>query len=221
MKLVSTVFKLSLLTAMIGWAFSVNGSGQTKPLTNADGFNYLRETGDYDSLRQAFDEAQTDGGATGARRSLNLIKFSALDGAKDGQFGISVAVDGNTAIVGASSVATGTFGQGSAYIFVKNGTMWTQQQKLLASGGMPSDAFGYTVPISGDTAIVGARLSKVRVEHQSRRGIRFYQKRHRLDADSETSRFGRRRSPSIRQQCGDERRYGDDRLVDEPQQRAC
>ena len=45
---------------------------------------------------------------------------------------------------------------GSAYVFVRSGTTWTEQQKLTASDGAASDWFGFSVSISGDIAIVGA-----------------------------------------------------------------
>src|SRR5262249_23032652 len=46
--------------------------------------------------------------------------------------------------------------QGAAYVFVRSGSAWTQQQKLTASDGVTNDAFGTSVALSGDTAIVGA-----------------------------------------------------------------
>ena len=45
---------------------------------------------------------------------------------------------------------------GSAYIFKRDGTSWSEQQKLLASDGAANDYFGLSVSISGDYAIVGA-----------------------------------------------------------------
>ena len=46
--------------------------------------------------------------------------------------------------------------QGSAYVFVRSGTSWSQQQKLTANDGAAHDGFGYSVAISGDTVVVGA-----------------------------------------------------------------
>ena len=89
----------------------------------------------------------------------------------DDNFGGSVAISGNTAIVGAygeGSDATGVNGDqnndnaansGAAYVFTRDGTTWTQQAYLKASNtetGAASDSFGYSVAISGNTAIVGA-----------------------------------------------------------------
>jgi hypothetical protein len=47
-------------------------------------------------------------------------------------------------------------GAGSAYVFVRNGTSWTEQQKLTASDASTGDFFGGSVAISGDTVLVGA-----------------------------------------------------------------
>src|SRR4029079_6711032 len=46
---------------------------------------------------------------------------------------------------------------GSAYVFVRSGTSWSQQAKLTASDAATGDAFGRNgVGISGDTVVVGA-----------------------------------------------------------------
>ena len=46
--------------------------------------------------------------------------------------------------------------EGSAYVFVRSGTTWSEQQKLTASDARPGDSFGWSVAVSGDTAVVGA-----------------------------------------------------------------
>ncbi len=78
-------------------------------------------------------------------------KLTASDGAAKDYFG-RVALDGDTAIVGAPSK-----GPGAAYVFVRSGTTWTQQKKLTASDGAAGDQFGVSLALSGDTAFVGAR----------------------------------------------------------------
>ncbi|MDH3328661.1 MAG: FG-GAP repeat protein [Desulfobulbaceae bacterium] len=82
-------------------------------------------------------------------------------------FGQAIAMGGDTVIVGAPyRASSGNFSQGAAYIFVKNGASWnnmTQSVKLLASGGAAGDQFGWSVAISGDTAVVGAPYHKVDV----------------------------------------------------------
>ena len=86
-----------------------------------------------------------------------IAKLLASDGSTNDQFGVSVSIssDGNTAIVGAYNDDSG---RGSAYIYTRSGTTWSQQTKLTASDGSSDDYFGYSVSISGDgnTAIVGA-----------------------------------------------------------------
>ncbi|WP_295442306.1 FG-GAP repeat protein [uncultured Thiodictyon sp.] len=83
-------------------------------------------------------------------------------------FGWSVAVAGDTVVVGAkyeSSNATGVNGNqadnsavyaGAAYVFVRSGTTWTQQAYLKASNAEASDDFGWSVAVAGDTVVVGA-----------------------------------------------------------------
>ncbi len=75
--------------------------------------------------------------------------------ASEHAFGGSVALSGDTAVVGAVKDAGGT-GAGSAYVFVRSGSTWSQQQKLTASDAAPNDAFGRSVAVSGDTTVVGA-----------------------------------------------------------------
>ena len=87
-------------------------------------------------------------------------------------FGSSVAISGDTLVVGAmyeSSGSTGVNGEqdvwgaavsGAAYVFVRNGETWSQQAYLKASNTDEGDLFGISVGISGNTIVVGA-------EHES------------------------------------------------------
>jgi PKD repeat protein len=83
-------------------------------------------------------------------------KLLASDGAAGDWFGYSVSVDGDTALIGAFFDDDNGVTSGSAYIFIFNGTTWTQQAKLLASDGSSYDWFGYSVSLDGITALVGA-----------------------------------------------------------------
>jgi hypothetical protein len=83
-------------------------------------------------------------------------KLTASDGEINDGFGFSVGISGNTAIAGAWNDAVVEGQQGSAYVFVRSGTTWTQQQKLAASDGSAADVFGISSAIEGDTVIVGA-----------------------------------------------------------------
>ncbi|MFZ5818263.1 MAG: BspA family leucine-rich repeat surface protein [Chloroflexota bacterium] len=82
-------------------------------------------------------------------------KLTASDGAAGDRFGGSVAISGDTAIIGANLDDDKGTNSGSAYVYTRSGSTWSQQQKLTASDGTPASNFGYSVAISGDTAIVG------------------------------------------------------------------
>ena len=88
-------------------------------------------------------------------------KLTASDGAAGDWFGQSVSLsgDGNTALVSAYTDDTvGGTDAGSAYVFVRSGSSWSQQAKLMATDGAASDLFGWSTALSGDgnTALVGA-----------------------------------------------------------------
>ncbi|MDN5864598.1 MAG: FG-GAP repeat protein [Gammaproteobacteria bacterium] len=72
-------------------------------------------------------------------------------------FGISVAVDDATALVGAYYQDVGANShQGAAYLFTKSGGVWSQAQKLTANDGASGDRFGLAVALDGSRALVGA-----------------------------------------------------------------
>jgi hypothetical protein len=94
-------------------------------------------------------------------------KLTASDGAAQDQFGKAVAISGDTVIVGVFKDTVGASGEeGSAYVFVRSGTVWTELQKLTASDGAANDLFGGAVAISGDTIVVGAPFDKVGANQQ-------------------------------------------------------
>jgi hypothetical protein len=83
-------------------------------------------------------------------------KLTALDGVAYDYFGASVSISGDYAIVGAYCDDDNGSDSGSAYIFKRDGTVWSEQDKLTASDGAAEDLFGYPVSMSGDYAIIGA-----------------------------------------------------------------
>jgi hypothetical protein len=83
-------------------------------------------------------------------------KLLASDGATLDQFGVSVALSGDNALIGAEWDSDNGDESGSAYVFTRTGTAWSQQAKLLPSDGTTEDRFGHTVSFSGDTALIGA-----------------------------------------------------------------
>ncbi len=86
-----------------------------------------------------------------------LDEFTSSDGGSGDRFGISVAISGSTAIVGAQNhTVGGNAGEGEAYIFSLTGGAWEQTAILKSSDGSAADQFGAAVAISGTTAVVGA-----------------------------------------------------------------
>ncbi len=88
-----------------------------------------------------------------------VTKLTASDPEANDSFGISVAVSGDTAVVGASLEDAGGTDAGAAYVFHRNeggADNWGQVSKLTASDAQDLDFFGVSVAVSGDTAVVGA-----------------------------------------------------------------
>ncbi len=151
-----------------GWSVAASGDtvviGAPRESSNATGVNG-NET-DNNALRAGAAYVFVRSGTSWSQQAyLKASNTNAND-----QFGSSVAVSGDTIVVGAfgeGSSATGVDGNqadnsvaasGAAYVFVRNGTNWSQQAYLKASNAGALDAFGYSTAISGDTAVVGARF---------------------------------------------------------------
>jgi len=83
-----------------------------------------------------------------------MQKLLAADGAANDLFGVSVSLSGNTSLIGAYADDDNGVNSGSAYVFTRTGTTWTQQAKLLASDGAAMDNFGWSVSLSGDTVVL-------------------------------------------------------------------
>ncbi|HEX8876645.1 MAG TPA: hypothetical protein VF777_07845 [Phycisphaerales bacterium] len=117
------------------------------------------------------DQTATDAGAAFVyTRVGNLWTFQAKllagDGAASDFFGEGVAIDGDTIVVSApSDDNAGGSDAGAGYVFVRSGSTWSQQQKLLASTGAASDLLGSgpttaapgAVAVSGDSIALGSR----------------------------------------------------------------
>jgi hypothetical protein len=151
-----------------GAAVAISGDtiviGASSEASNATGVN-----GD-----QANNLAGSSGAAYVFTRSAGIWTQQAYlkasnTGAGD-EFGTSVAISGDTIVVGAlfeESNATGVNGDqannlatrsGAAYVFTRSGANWSQQAYLKASNTGTSDEFGWSVAVSGDTIVVGALL---------------------------------------------------------------
>jgi hypothetical protein len=89
-------------------------------------------------------------------------KLTANDGAAYDNFGLSVALQGTTVLVGSPRAAVGSnAAQGAVYVFTESNGTWTQTQKLTASDGAANDSFGQSVAIRVSTALVGAYNASV------------------------------------------------------------
>jgi hypothetical protein len=90
-------------------------------------------------------------------------KLTATDGAAGDQFGISTALssDGSRAVIGAYFDGDLGSNSGSAYVFSRTGTVWSQEAKLHASNGAAGNQFGGSVAITGagDRVVVGTTFA--------------------------------------------------------------
>ena len=96
---------------------------------------------------------------SGASFVEQLPLLLASDGLGSDQLGYSVSIDGEYAVVGAPYADDEILGvdSGAAYVFHRSNGVWQQQRKLTALDGEAGDQFGWSVSISGDVVVVGAR----------------------------------------------------------------
>jgi hypothetical protein len=85
-----------------------------------------------------------------------IAKLTGKDSEWDDIFGCSVALSGDTAMVGAWADDDRGSRSGSVYVFREENGDWVQVQKLTAEDGAPDDRFGVSVSLMGNTALVGA-----------------------------------------------------------------
>lgn len=139
------------LAAENWFGFSVSISGGTAiigaPLQSADNAKWTGAAyifGQHDQSKKEWEEK---------------AKLVADDAAEKAEFGHSVSISGDTAIVGAHlDTHAGGEKAGSAYIFVLEKRDWIQQAKLIADDTEAGDNFGKSVAIHKNTVIVGAHL---------------------------------------------------------------
>jgi hypothetical protein len=83
-------------------------------------------------------------------------RLIAVDRVTGDEFGYAVDIDGDYIVVGARRRDDAGTDSGSAYVFMRSGGAWSQQQKLVPFDGMSLDEYGNSVAISGDTIAVGS-----------------------------------------------------------------
>jgi hypothetical protein len=132
----------------IGFGFSIAVSGDTM-VVGANGYDTTPTTEINRGAAYVFVR-----NASGAW--TQQAQLLASDGAAGDEFGYSVAISGNTIVVGSLRSNAPASNSGAAYVFTRAGTTWTQQQKLTASDGAADDEFGNAVAISSNTVAVGS-----------------------------------------------------------------
>jgi|SRR5688572_383981 hypothetical protein len=87
-----------------------------------------------------------------------LDKLGASDAEARANFGVSVAIDGDTALIGApGATVNGNISQGAAYVLRRSPTGWKEAQKIVAGAGAAINLFGASVSLEKDSvALVGA-----------------------------------------------------------------
>lgn len=129
---------------VFGWSVALDGDAAVvgAPGDDAGGTNV--------GAAYAFERA----GGTWHQRAT-LVPDDAAPGDGVGNF---VALDGDTALVGAPD-ADGANGSdsGAAYVFERANGAWTRRAKLEPEDGRPGDHFGFPVAVEGNRAVVGAR----------------------------------------------------------------
>jgi hypothetical protein len=83
-------------------------------------------------------------------------KLVALDGVNSSSFGWSVALRGDTALVGGPNLGIGTAHPGAAYAFQRVGTAWSQKAKIAPAGQADHAQMGASVAVDGEDAVVAA-----------------------------------------------------------------
>jgi hypothetical protein len=78
-------------------------------------------------------------------------------------FGVSVALSGETILVGAHGDDHAGDDAGAAYVFQRSGSTWTMERRIVSPSPAAGGEFGVTVALSGDYAVLGANRHKLRL----------------------------------------------------------
>lgn len=159
-------FCLLFATTVFGQQNEITG-GTYPTLTGEKAIEYLKQNGEYEQFAATFKSIQSkEIEPTSELIQRRFVQYSkTIPPSSDNapSFGASIAVSGNTMIVGSWG---GIYFEGAVYIFVRNGRDWVQQARLTPNGGAIGDYYGMKVAISGDTAFVSAEKATVSVQGQ-------------------------------------------------------
>lgn len=84
-------------------------------------------------------------------------KLTPSGGSSGERFGLSASLSGDRLAIGADQAGVGA---GAVYVFVRNGTTWTQEARLTAADAVAHDAFGSSVSLDADTLLAGAPFKR-------------------------------------------------------------
>ncbi len=111
-----------------------------------------REDGEYEDSGAAYVFTREEGNWS----QQDYLKASNAD--EGDLFGYSVAISEDSIVVGAPyENDEGVHYGGAGYVFVRDGSTWSEQARIIASNGDPGDFFGISVDISGDNIVIGAQ----------------------------------------------------------------
>jgi hypothetical protein len=109
-----------------------------------------------DSYRGKVHVFTANGGTWSERQTLR-----ASDGLVNDYFGRGLAVDGDTALIAASSATSaGQPRAGAVYAFERTDSVWVQRQRLAAPDAGLSHYFGTAISLSGDMAVIGVQFRR-------------------------------------------------------------
>jgi hypothetical protein len=153
---------LVLIVVAVSASANIFAQKAKMPTMNGDkAVKKLKENNTYNSLLSAIKSAQTKDRSSIVKTppewtTSQLESTTSSDNHPFSYFGYSVAISGNTAVIGAKGQNTGSTADGAVYVFVQSGDIWIQQAKLIASDAGAGDNLGFSVAIDGDTIIAGA-----------------------------------------------------------------
>ena len=149
------------------WSLDNSLYGQDRDAGDHAGFSVAIEDGLAVIGVPSDDDTFQDGGSAWVYRDAGAVWFpvTRLGGGENGHalgnFGSSVAIDGETIVVGADQETGSAFFSGSAHVFEGNlQDGWEETAVLIPSDAVQSQRFGAAVAVDGDAVVVGATAAK-------------------------------------------------------------
>jgi MYXO-CTERM domain-containing protein len=168
------VLPISVSTVGTGLTLRVIAEGAIFPLTidplltTSEGRLVREEESSYGNagLSTAIDGSSSVIGAPGIRKAyaftvsgsgyVRQAEFVPAGAVSNGEFGLSVDISGDYAIVGARSENAAGLYSGAAYVYRRASGTWRQEARIVPADAQANDGFGTSVSISGTTAVVGS-----------------------------------------------------------------